>query len=79
MSITRAKELLFLVHPEIARDRYRVDIIVDPSRFILELPDELMEAVAVAAEVVDDAFDALPDGGRYQLPGFLDSGDDDVN
>jgi len=32
VSVTRARERLFLVHPEIARDRYRVDVIVDPSR-----------------------------------------------
>ena len=74
----RAKDLLTLVCPRIARDRYRVDVLLDPSRFLSELPNGVRERVVVAAE--EDADDLLPPGGRYQLPGFIDDfGDDDVN
>lgn len=78
VAVTRARDRLFLVRPELARDRYRVDILLDPSRFLSELPEELRELVAVAAETDDD--ELLPAGDRYRLPGFLDDpADDDVN
>jgi DNA helicase-2/ATP-dependent DNA helicase PcrA len=80
VAVTRARDRLFLVRPEIARDRYRVDTIVEPSRFLSELPGELRELVAVAEDRTPDGIDALPDGGRYTLPAFLEEPtDDDVN
>ena len=72
VAATRAKERLALVYPEIARDRYRVDVLVDPSRFLSELPDGVAEHVAIAAQRPPDGLDALPaGGGRYQLPAFF--------
>jgi len=83
VAATRARDRLFLVRPEIARDRYRVDVIVEPSRFLLELPRQVLELVTVAEERPADGLDALPNGGRYRLPAFLETtnpdGDDDVN
>jgi DNA helicase-2/ATP-dependent DNA helicase PcrA len=80
VAVTRARDRLFLVRPEIARDRYRVDTILDPSRFLSELPSEVRELEAVAEERPLDGIDALPGGGRYTLPAFLDDpSDDDVN
>jgi DNA helicase-2/ATP-dependent DNA helicase PcrA len=80
VAVTRARDRLFLVRPEIARDRYRVDTILDPSRFLSELPSEVRELVAIAEERSPDGIDALPEGGRYTLPSFLDNAsDDDVN
>ena len=80
VAATRARDRLFLVRPEIARDRYRVDVLLDPSRFLSELPDEVREHVVIAAEVEDDDANLLAGGGRYSLPGFLDDpGEDDVN
>jgi DNA helicase-2/ATP-dependent DNA helicase PcrA len=80
VAVTRARDRLFLVRPEIARDRYRVDTIVEPSRFLSELPAELRELVAVAEDRSPDGIDTLPDGGRYTLPAFLkEPKDDDVN
>jgi DNA helicase-2/ATP-dependent DNA helicase PcrA len=80
VAMTRARDRLFLVRPEIARDRYRVDTIVEASRFLSELPPALRELVAVAEERQPDGIDALPEGGRYTLPAFLeDPSDDDVN
>ncbi|MEX1310689.1 MAG: ATP-dependent helicase [Candidatus Sulfomarinibacteraceae bacterium] len=78
VAVTRARDRLFLIRPELARDRYRVDVLLDPSRFLSELPEGVRERIVVAAQ--DDEADLLPPGGRYQLPGFLDDpGDDDVN
>jgi DNA helicase-2/ATP-dependent DNA helicase PcrA len=81
VAVTRARDRLFLVRPEIARDRYLVDTIVESSRFLQELPTEVRELVAIAEEREPDGFDALPQGGRYQFPAFIDEADcdDDVN
>ena len=79
VAATRARERLLLVRPELARDRYRVDVLLDPSRFLTELPDDVRDRLVVASPDADDEPDALPGGGRYQLPGFVDDGDDDVN
>ena len=80
VAATRARDRLFLVRPKIARDRYRVDTILDPSRFLSELPDDVRELMTVAEERAPDGIDALPAGGRYTLPAFIeDPTDDDVN
>jgi DNA helicase-2/ATP-dependent DNA helicase PcrA len=79
VAVTRARDRLFLTRPEIARDRYRVDTLIEPSRFLSELPPEVRELVAIAEEQPPDGLDLLPEGGRYQLPNFLQDGDDDVN
>jgi DNA helicase-2/ATP-dependent DNA helicase PcrA len=80
VAVTRARDQLYLTRPEIARDRYRIDTIIEPSRFLGELPPEVRELVAVAEERVPDGLDLLPEGGRYQLPAFLkEIEDDDVN
>jgi DNA helicase-2/ATP-dependent DNA helicase PcrA len=80
VAATRARDRLFLVRPKIARDRYRVDTILDPSRFLSELPNDVRELITVAEERAPDGIDALPAGGRYTLPAFIeDPTDDDVN
>jgi DNA helicase-2/ATP-dependent DNA helicase PcrA len=83
VAVTRARDRLFLVRPEISRDRYRVDVIVQPSRFLSELPAGVRELVTVAESRPPDGFDALPVGGRYTLPGFVadtsKDPDDEVN
>jgi DNA helicase-2/ATP-dependent DNA helicase PcrA len=80
VAVTRARDRLFLVRPEIARDRYRVDTILDPSRFLSELPPKVRELVAITEDKKPDGIDALPEGGRYTLPAFLeDSSEEDIN
>ena len=83
VAVTRARDRLFLVRPQISRDRYRVDVIVQPSRFLTELPADVRELVTVAEDRPPDGIDALPAPGRYSLPGFVDATpgdpDDDVN
>ncbi len=77
VAVTRARDRLFLVRPEIARDRYRVDVVLEPSRFLSELPEAVRELVAIVEEPVLDGIDALPGAGRYQLPSFLTDDDGD--
>jgi DNA helicase-2/ATP-dependent DNA helicase PcrA len=78
VAATRARDRLYLVRPIVARDRYRVDTLLEPSRFVSELPAEVRELIAVADEEEPDGLDALPAGGRYRLPAFLeDAGDKD--
>ena len=73
VACTRAKDELFLCYPLVARDRYRVDVITEPSRFVSELPEGVTQRWLVQEAAAPDA---LPEGGRYTLPGFIDP---DVN
>jgi DNA helicase II / ATP-dependent DNA helicase PcrA len=76
VACTRAKDELLLCYPLVARDRYRVDVILEPSRFVSELPDTTFQRWQVQQE---EAPAELPEGARYQLPGFLDDGGGGVN
>ena len=79
VAVTRARDRLFLLHPEMARNRYRVDVLLDPSRFLLELPDHVTEHVVVHAPDLDLP-PALPASSRYTVPSFLaEPSDDEVN
>ncbi len=71
VACTRAKDELFLCYPLIARDRYRVDVITEPSRFVSELPETATQRWLIQEQ---EAPDALQGGGRYALPDFLDGG-----
>jgi DNA helicase-2/ATP-dependent DNA helicase PcrA len=77
VAATRARDQLYLVRPGMARDRYRVDAILDPSRFLLELPEEVRELVTIEDQRLPDGIDRLPVGGRYKLPAFVDDTDED--
>jgi DNA helicase-2/ATP-dependent DNA helicase PcrA len=80
VAVTRARERLYLARPELARDRYRVDVLLDPSMFLSELPEGVMDRIAVATPDTRGDDEALPAGGRYRLPGFVDDPqNDDVN
>jgi DNA helicase-2/ATP-dependent DNA helicase PcrA len=43
VAVTRAKQELYLVHPVMARDRGGLDVLMEPSRFIRELPEGSFE------------------------------------
>jgi len=77
VALTRAADELYLLHPLMARDRYRVDLILDPSRFLLEIPEGLLEKRTIHDEITED----LPglEEGRYRIPGFLPPGPDEIN
>jgi len=50
VAITRAKQELYLVFPVMARDRGGMDILMEPSRFIRELPGEVYEKWVIGSE-----------------------------
>ncbi len=50
VAVTRAKNELALVYPMLARDRYGVDVILESSRFVAELPSEVYERWTVEME-----------------------------
>jgi DNA helicase-2/ATP-dependent DNA helicase PcrA len=50
VAITRAKQELYLVFPVMARDRGGMDILMEPSRFIRELPGEVYEKWVIGTE-----------------------------
>jgi DNA helicase-2/ATP-dependent DNA helicase PcrA len=50
VAVTRAKNELALVYPLLARDRYGVDVILEPSRFLAELPEEVFERWTIERE-----------------------------
>jgi len=71
VACTRAKDELVLCHPYVARDRYRIDVILEPSRFLAELPAEVTQRWEVQS---GEAPAELEAGGAYALPDFLDPG-----
>ena len=50
VAVTRAKNEVALVYPMLARDRYGVDVILEPSRFLSELPDGVFERWTIQTE-----------------------------
>ncbi|HUP49424.1 MAG TPA: ATP-dependent helicase [Thermoanaerobaculia bacterium] len=50
VAVTRAKQELYLVYPVMARDRGGLDILMEPSRFIRELPDDVYEKWVIGSE-----------------------------
>jgi DNA helicase-2/ATP-dependent DNA helicase PcrA len=63
VAVTRAKNEVALVYPMLARDRYGVDVILEPSRFLTELPDEVYERWTIERDPTpeDDAPSAAGD------------------
>ena len=54
VAVTRAKNELALVYPMLARDRYGVDVILEPSRFVAELPPEVYERWTIELEAENE-------------------------
>ena len=50
VAVTRAKNEVNLVYPMLARDRYGVDVILEPSRFLVELPQDVYERWTIEVE-----------------------------
>jgi DNA helicase-2/ATP-dependent DNA helicase PcrA len=50
VAVTRAKQELYLVFPVMARDRGGMDVLMEPSRFVRELPGELYEKWVIGTE-----------------------------
>jgi DNA helicase-2/ATP-dependent DNA helicase PcrA len=50
VAVTRAKQELYLVFPVMARDRGGLDVLMEPSRFIRELPGDCYEKWVIGSE-----------------------------
>ncbi|HYS56150.1 MAG TPA: ATP-dependent helicase [Thermoanaerobaculia bacterium] len=50
VAVTRAKQELYLVFPVMARDRGGMDVLMEPSRFVRELPAEVYEKWVIGSE-----------------------------
>ncbi|HSP13510.1 MAG TPA: ATP-dependent helicase [Thermoanaerobaculia bacterium] len=50
VAVTRAKQELYLVFPVMSRDRGGLDILMEPSRFIRELPGDCYEKWVIGSE-----------------------------
>jgi DNA helicase-2/ATP-dependent DNA helicase PcrA len=50
VAVTRAKQELYLVFPVMARDRMSMDVLMEPSRFIRELPESSFEKWVIGSE-----------------------------
>ncbi len=61
VAVTRAKNEIALVYPMLARDRYGVDVILDPSRFVSELPDEVFERWTIERRPTPEEAEAAAD------------------
>ena len=54
VAVTRAKNEVALVYPMLARDRYGVDVILEPSRFVAELPGAVYERWTIELEAMPE-------------------------
>jgi DNA helicase-2/ATP-dependent DNA helicase PcrA len=50
VAVTRAKQELYLVFPVMSRDRGGMDLLMEPSRFVRELPGDLYEKWVIGSE-----------------------------
>ncbi|HEX8411544.1 MAG TPA: ATP-dependent helicase [Thermoanaerobaculia bacterium] len=50
VAVTRAQQELYLVFPVMARDRAGMDILMEPSRFVRELPGDAYEKWVIGSE-----------------------------
>jgi len=60
VACTRAKNELLLTYPMLARDRYSTDVILEPSRFVAELPGAVYEKWIVELEPEERPESGLP-------------------
>ena len=61
VAVTRAKNEVALVYPMLARDRYGVDVILEPSRFLMELPEEVFERWTIELEPSSEEVEPVSD------------------
>ena len=50
VAVTRARQELYLVFPVMARDRGGMDLLMEPSRFVRELPGDSYEKWVIGSE-----------------------------
>jgi DNA helicase-2/ATP-dependent DNA helicase PcrA len=65
VAVTRAKNEVALIYPMLARDRYGVDVILEPSRFLAELPESVFERWTVELEPSSE--ESAPEGADERV------------
>jgi DNA helicase-2/ATP-dependent DNA helicase PcrA len=68
VAVTRAKNEVALTYPMLARDRYGVDVILEPSRFVTELPEDVSERWTVELEAVSEEAEVSKEGAPKPEP-----------
>jgi ATP-dependent DNA helicase UvrD/PcrA len=68
VAVTRAKNEVALTYPMLARDRYGVDVILEPSRFVTELPEDVSERWTVETEIPGGEPDTSKEDARKPEP-----------
>ncbi len=75
VAITRAKDDLFISYPMLQYRRYQGEHMARPSRFIEDVPEDLLEPVRLVEEGAASA--DLPENNHQALPGSSDTGSSD--
>jgi DNA helicase-2/ATP-dependent DNA helicase PcrA len=68
VAVTRAKNEVALTYPMLARDRYGVDVILEPSRFVSELPEDVYERWTVELEAGGEPVEIAVEEEEKQEP-----------
>lgn len=68
VAVTRAEENLFISYPIVRYNRYRGEYLTEPSRFIADVAEDVLEPVEL---VEASAPAALPEGGPGKMDGDL--------
>jgi DNA helicase-2/ATP-dependent DNA helicase PcrA len=68
VAVTRAKNEVALTYPMLARDRYGVDVILEPSRFVSELPEDVYERWTVELEAGGEPVEIAVEEEQKQEP-----------
>jgi DNA helicase II / ATP-dependent DNA helicase PcrA len=68
VAVTRAKNEVALTYPMLARDRYGVDVILEPSRFVTELPEDVYERWTVELEAGGEPVEVAVEEEEKQEP-----------
>ena len=66
VAVTRAKNEVNLVYPMLARDRYGVDVILEPSRFLTELPAATYERWTIEVDTTPEEESPPAEGARSE-------------
>jgi DNA helicase-2/ATP-dependent DNA helicase PcrA len=70
VACTRAKNELALTYPMLARDRYSMDVLLESSRFVSELPGDTYEKWVVELEPEKDSIpkEFQPEDESQEVP-----------
>jgi DNA helicase-2/ATP-dependent DNA helicase PcrA len=68
VAATRAEENLFISYPMLQYQRFRGEYLTDPSRFIADVPEDVLEPVELVEEDAPDELDAANEPDQLEAP-----------